>query len=214
MQERNIMKKLQEGFSAVEGLLIVIIVGMLGGVGWYVWHSQKQVDKTYSQTANSSAVPNSKKKTRATDSNAGYFVIKEWGVRAKYSGNLTLGYKIGSLSQPQPALANISSNQLDISDPACKVDLSKTVGYGGSIVRYKSTDHYLMGDFNIDSGKTAAQYASTLKKADYSHVEDYYFFYFGPTGVCSQSQNVKNLMEQTTAAVKAILPSLEATPTQ
>jgi hypothetical protein len=51
------MKKNQEGFSVVEGLLIVVIVGMLGGVGWYVWHSQQQVDKTYSQTSNSSVAP-------------------------------------------------------------------------------------------------------------------------------------------------------------
>jgi type II secretory pathway pseudopilin PulG len=77
------MKKTQRGFSAVEALLLVIIIGMLVGVGWYVWHSQKQVDKTYSQTANSSVSPKSKKSTNsaALDSNSNYFVIKEWGVK-------------------------------------------------------------------------------------------------------------------------------------
>jgi hypothetical protein len=60
------MKKSQRGFSAVEALLIVIIIGMLGGVGWYVWHSQKQVDKTYSQTANSSVSPKTKAKSTKT----------------------------------------------------------------------------------------------------------------------------------------------------
>jgi hypothetical protein len=54
------MKKLQEGFSAVEGLLIVVILGMLASIGWYVWHSQRQVDNTYSKIANSSAVPSKK----------------------------------------------------------------------------------------------------------------------------------------------------------
>jgi hypothetical protein len=39
------MKKSQDGFSAVEGLLIAVIVGMLGGVGWYVWHANSQVNK-------------------------------------------------------------------------------------------------------------------------------------------------------------------------
>jgi type II secretory pathway pseudopilin PulG len=75
------MKKTQRGFSAVEALLLVIIIGMLVGVGWYVWHSQKQVDKTYSQIANSSVVPKSKSSTKPAASNSNYFVIKEWGVK-------------------------------------------------------------------------------------------------------------------------------------
>jgi type II secretory pathway pseudopilin PulG len=60
------MKRTQRGFSAVEALLLVIIIGILVGVGWYVWHSQKQVDKTYSQTANSSAAPKIKSKASST----------------------------------------------------------------------------------------------------------------------------------------------------
>ncbi|MBI2589068.1 hypothetical protein HYW35_02610 [Candidatus Saccharibacteria bacterium] len=36
------MKKNQKGFSAVEGLLILIIVGLLGFVGWYVWNSNNK----------------------------------------------------------------------------------------------------------------------------------------------------------------------------
>lgn len=34
------MKKNENGFGAIEGLLIVIIVGMIGFVGWFVWHNQ------------------------------------------------------------------------------------------------------------------------------------------------------------------------------
>jgi hypothetical protein len=76
------MKKPQEGFSAVEALLIVIIVGMLGGVGWYVWHSQNQVDKTYSQTANSSVAPRpTAAKASPAASQPDYLTIKEWGVK-------------------------------------------------------------------------------------------------------------------------------------
>jgi hypothetical protein len=40
------MKRIQNGFTVIEGLLILVIVGIIGGTGWYVWHSQKQVDKT------------------------------------------------------------------------------------------------------------------------------------------------------------------------
>src|SRR5947209_6704226 len=91
------MKKFQDGFSAIEGLLIVIIASMLGGVGYYVWHAQQQVDKTYSQTSNSSVVPKKNNKPTpisSTGSNQKYLVIKEWGVRAPYSNDDTLTYKV------------------------------------------------------------------------------------------------------------------------
>ncbi len=40
------MKKLNsKGFSAVEVLIIVVIVGVLGGVGWYVWNNKQKNDK-------------------------------------------------------------------------------------------------------------------------------------------------------------------------
>jgi len=44
-----------QGFSAVEALLILVIISLVGFVGWFVYHSQKSVDKTYSNAANDSA---------------------------------------------------------------------------------------------------------------------------------------------------------------
>ena len=41
------MNKNQKGFSLVEGLLILVIVGLVGFVGWYVWQSK---NKTIKQT--------------------------------------------------------------------------------------------------------------------------------------------------------------------
>lgn len=35
------------GFSVVEALLMLLIVGILGFVGWFVYHSQKVADKSY-----------------------------------------------------------------------------------------------------------------------------------------------------------------------
>ena len=37
--------KNQKGFSAVEGFLILVIVTMIGGVGWYVWKSNQDAKK-------------------------------------------------------------------------------------------------------------------------------------------------------------------------
>lgn len=57
------MKKTnQSGFSTVEALLVLVVVGILGFTGWYVYHSRNVADKGYgaadaqSQTANSQYV--------------------------------------------------------------------------------------------------------------------------------------------------------------
>jgi hypothetical protein len=48
------MKK-QSGFSVVEALLVVVIAGIIGGVGYFVWHSQKQAEKNYSEAESSAS---------------------------------------------------------------------------------------------------------------------------------------------------------------
>jgi type II secretory pathway pseudopilin PulG len=62
------MKKNQSGFSVVEGLLILVIVGILCGTGWYVWNSNKKTndilnsaDKSSNVTAKSSKQSETKK---------------------------------------------------------------------------------------------------------------------------------------------------------
>ncbi len=53
------MHKNLKGFALVESLLIFIIVGMIGGVGWYVWNSKKKTDSNFSNAsaASSSELP-------------------------------------------------------------------------------------------------------------------------------------------------------------
>jgi hypothetical protein len=46
-----LMNKSQKGFGAVEGLLIFVIVGMLGGVGWYVYNSNKTTNDLLDNTS-------------------------------------------------------------------------------------------------------------------------------------------------------------------
>lgn len=60
------MKRNENGFSAVEGLLIVIIIGIIGFVGWYVWHSKQTTDKSATNSSSSTpAATNTSKTTSA-----------------------------------------------------------------------------------------------------------------------------------------------------
>ncbi|OGL39984.1 hypothetical protein A3J32_03040 [Candidatus Saccharibacteria bacterium RIFCSPLOWO2_02_FULL_46_7] len=42
------MKKNQSGFSVVEGLLILVIVALLGGAGWYAYNASNKADESSS----------------------------------------------------------------------------------------------------------------------------------------------------------------------
>jgi len=57
----------QKGFAAVETLLIVVIVGLLAGVGYYVWHTNQQTKATLdaaSKVAQSSPAKTTKPQTK------------------------------------------------------------------------------------------------------------------------------------------------------
>jgi hypothetical protein len=48
------------GFSIVESLLVLVVIGILGFTGWYVYHAKQTSDKNYSAAA-STTVPTYKK---------------------------------------------------------------------------------------------------------------------------------------------------------
>ena len=59
------MKKInQSGFSIIEALLILVVIGILGFTGWYVYHTKQAANKNYSVAARST-VPTYTKKTTA-----------------------------------------------------------------------------------------------------------------------------------------------------
>lgn len=95
------MKKLnQSGFGAIEAILIVVIVAIIGGTGYYVYHANKQTDKA-ANNASSSNIESSKtqatsSKTTAPANTPKYLTIKEWGIRAPYSGSDSFSYIIST----------------------------------------------------------------------------------------------------------------------
>lgn len=61
------MKKTQKGFALLETLLILIVIGILGAVGWYALHTKHQTDQILSQADKIS------QSTPAESSSAAYF---------------------------------------------------------------------------------------------------------------------------------------------
>lgn len=57
------MKNNQKGFSAVEGLLILVIVGIIGGVGYFVYNSQKSTNTSLDNANKASTVQKVEKST-------------------------------------------------------------------------------------------------------------------------------------------------------
>lgn len=92
MVDLKYMKKLnnQTGFSAVEALLILVIVGILGFTGWFVYHSQNVANKDYTSQASTSQTPTTKKSD--TSSNAKTKAMATWATFSDATVGLTFKY--------------------------------------------------------------------------------------------------------------------------
>jgi hypothetical protein len=198
------MKKIskQSGFAVVEGLLIFVIVGIIGFTGWYVWHSQKNADKSYDNSSNSSqttASPGKKATTTnqktSTSSTQKYLTIKEWGVRIPYSVNDALSYHLEA-----PNLINVASKNL-----ADKYG-SDCADYGaGSIGRLTPQD-----TFPWDNTTTAEQDASAHPSI-YSHVGNYYYRFNHDQAYCiSRSVHMPDVYSKGNPTIDAAVAANDA----
>jgi hypothetical protein len=71
------MNKKQNGFSVVEGLLIFIIVGILGGTGWYVYNSNKKTNDLLNSADKASSLASAASKSKSMASQEKYYEIKD-----------------------------------------------------------------------------------------------------------------------------------------
>jgi hypothetical protein len=84
--------KNQSGFSVIETALILVILGMIGFVGWYVMNAQKKTDKDLSVTNTTSIAP--KRKTSNNSPDAPRVVkLSELGVEFTLPANALMDFK-------------------------------------------------------------------------------------------------------------------------
>ena len=141
--------KNQSGFITI-AIAIIIAIALLGLVSWELYSnyfnkpSTKLGNQTSSQTNSPTQQTNPPNQptqpAQPVDPNAGYFVIKEWGVRFKPVSGLTgLVYIMRNTDNVSNTIADFTTPQVSALDPKC--DPSKPNGYSGlgSISRFSTT---------------------------------------------------------------------------
>lgn len=181
-------RKNQFGFGAVVFLLAVVLVAVLGGVGYYVYASHKSTVSS-SKTSTSSPVANTN--NTATTASSNEMPITEWGVK---------------MTKP----ASLASVHYDF---VHDMDTSTIEG-----VRFKSNlESQLTGEckdrvkFGIDR-LTKAELATfaydPIPESTTKHIGNYYYVYHYVPTLCSESE--KALETKMNDAYKSMYDSLTA----
>jgi prepilin-type N-terminal cleavage/methylation domain-containing protein len=108
----NKLNQNEQGFSAVELIMVIVIIVLIGAVGYFVYKNDHQTTRVVTITKTQQATP----KTSSTTNSTSYLVIKEWGVKIALTSPLTgATYKIVTNNQYQNPSAYLSTTTLDAS---------------------------------------------------------------------------------------------------
>jgi hypothetical protein len=94
------MKKNQSGFSAVEAFLILVIVGIIGGTGWYVLRANNNTNKTLNNAGLGTAAKTRKKTSPAPTPPVD--PTSSWTSYSSKSGKYSLKYPSTWATSPIP----------------------------------------------------------------------------------------------------------------
>ncbi|MDB5176292.1 MAG: hypothetical protein JWM81_1150 [Candidatus Saccharibacteria bacterium] len=153
----------QKGFGAVEALIIILILAVIGFGGYYVWNSNKDDAQSTKTAATTDSTPSNE-----NSSSTKYFTIAEFGVRLPLTSELS-GLKAGAAVESSFDTKNMSVNvlapELD-ADYTCAADSDGTKASLGGIM------------INTSGNPGSGQYTPAATKK----IGDTYYFYFESYG--------------------------------
>jgi len=165
----------QSGFGIIPVIVIIAAVAVLGVVGWRVF------------TAQTSNPAMSNTTTTQSDSNAGYVVIKEWGVRFKPVDGLT---DVIYASGPTVQAINLSTSSLKALDSNCDPDKAPAIG---GIERTTTPYNDPQGPHPQSLGVLGS-----------------YYYYDSPQSTCSDTKSTQDSEAQQITLLKQSVVLLEA----
>jgi hypothetical protein len=195
--------KNESGFSIVELVMALVILALIGTVGWLVYN------KDHKLTANPVAVTaKSAKSASVIPAAPAYFTIKEWGVRAPYSGKADVVY---SIFADDPSSAWLSSQQLAAIDPNCEVKPnSGNVGYVG---RYLPTGDIPTTDGHAETAQAfVTQDLTDGSSLSYSKVGQYYYIYWTGQQGCTTNPAYDTTVNQVIGELGNLVKGFQAVP--
>lgn len=106
------MKKNQHGFSLSVVLVVILVLGVIGFAGWYLYEQNKTSDATGSTIAQPQGAKQEGKADAALTNEDKYLVIGQWGVKVKLDSN-TQNATYSFESPDQTNFLTLSTPELD-----------------------------------------------------------------------------------------------------
>ena len=121
-------RSVQKGFAIVETLLVVVILALVGFIGWYIWHVKTNTDKAFTHASLSSAATSTHTVCQATDkSYTGRVFIAPGGTYKLCEPNGWLLYTNGD-AKGSSIIANANNLVYQLSKAASAKGISGTDG--------------------------------------------------------------------------------------
>jgi hypothetical protein len=142
--------KNQKGFSAVEGLLVLVIIGLVVFIGWYVWHSKNATDKTLS-SANKASTSSSA--TKPTTQKQAVGSLGDAKVQAEKVGNslLAASKSTTDANPPKTYVAAHANDGQFTSTFASSVNRGEAFKDGALCTNNFDFDSFMASDASISS---------------------------------------------------------------
>lgn len=201
------ISKNEKGFSAVEGLLIILVVAVIGFGGYYVWHTQHKAKPTVAITTKSATKPATSTKTTTPTPTQKYITISAWGVRVPYSGSDTLSASGQTCTENGDAAGDtinlgcsvdVTSQNLANSVGSCQS--TRATGKVGYFYRMGANDNYQETD---GSGFEPVVQWAAANPGQYTQIGSYYYA-FAEIGAAWGGQGAVSINTSTNALADTV----------